>query len=107
MEKKPNIRTVEKLGNVIVLSWCILGVLLWGPPGCAKTCLVRAAASSCSVNILSASSAEIYSPYVGAAEAAISELFQRARHMTPAIIFLDELGKSHKFITIKEKVWII
>jgi len=67
------------------------GILLWGPPGCAKTCLVRAAASTCNINIISASSAHIYSPHVGAAEAAVTELFTRARLMPPAVIFLDEL----------------
>ena len=41
------------------------GVLLWGPPGCGKTRLVRAAASHCRATFLSVSAAEIYSPYVG------------------------------------------
>ncbi|XP_043205701.1 spermatogenesis-associated protein 5-like protein 1 [Amphibalanus amphitrite] len=67
------------------------GLLLHGPPGCAKTSLVRAAASECRAAFLTASPAELFSPYVGDSERAITELFQRARMTAPAVIFLDEL----------------
>jgi len=51
------------------------GMLLHGPPGCAKTSLVRAAASSCHVNFLAISGAQLYSPYLGDAEKKIAEVY--------------------------------
>lgn len=51
------------------------GVLLHGPPGCAKTSLVRAAAASCHVNFLTISGAQLYSPYLGEAEKKIAEVY--------------------------------
>lgn len=67
------------------------GVLLYGPPGCAKTSLVRAAAARCRAVFLSVSAADIYSPYVGDAERMVAEVFTHARMVAPAVIFLDEL----------------
>ena len=51
------------------------GILLHGPPGCAKTSLVRAVASSCHVNFLAISGAQLYSPYLGEAEKKIAEVY--------------------------------
>lgn len=67
------------------------GVLLYGPPGCSKTTLVRAAACAARATFFSMSGADIYSPYVGEAERTLRLLFQRARDASPAIIFLDEI----------------
>lgn len=50
------------------------GVLLFGPPGCAKTTLVKAAATSSSCAFLSVSSADLYSSYVGDSEAALAQV---------------------------------
>lgn len=67
------------------------GVLLSGPPGCGKTRLVRAVASSCQITFLSVTAAEIFSPYVGDSERAIIELFTKARQAAPTILFVDEI----------------
>jgi len=67
------------------------GVLLYGPPGCGKTRLVRAAASNTGATLLSVSGAEIYSPYVGDSEKAIVQLFRQARLGAPTILFIDEI----------------
>ncbi|XP_057369382.1 ATPase family gene 2 protein homolog B-like isoform X1 [Daphnia carinata] len=67
------------------------GVLIYGPPGCGKSLLVRAAASSCTASFLSISAAELFSPFVGDSEKMVSDLFRRARQAVPAILFLDEL----------------
>lgn len=53
---------------------CPRGVLLYGPPGCAKTTLVRAAASSSHCSFLSVSGADLYSPYVGDSEKALAQV---------------------------------
>lgn len=67
------------------------GILLYGPPGCSKTTLVRAIASSLSVTFLSMNGASIYSKYFGDAEAAIRSIFKKARMGKPSVIFFDEI----------------
>nr|CAD7435628.1 unnamed protein product [Timema monikensis] len=67
------------------------GVLLYGPPGCAKTSLARALAASTNTTFLSVSAAELYSPFVGDAERSVVELFHRARLGAPTILFIDEI----------------
>ncbi|XP_067351997.1 spermatogenesis-associated protein 5-like protein 1 [Channa argus] len=67
------------------------GVLLYGPPGCAKTTLVRAAATSAHFSFLSVTGADLYSPYVGDSEKALAQLFRQARACAPCILFLDEI----------------
>lgn len=76
------------------------GILLYGPPGCAKTSLACALASALNVTFLSVSAADIYSPYVGDAEKSIVELFHRARLGAPAILFIDEIGKSKLYVRL-------
>ncbi|XP_005877633.1 PREDICTED: spermatogenesis-associated protein 5-like protein 1 [Myotis brandtii] len=67
------------------------GVLLCGPPGCAKTTLVRALATSCHCSFVSVSGADLFSPFVGDSEKLLSQVFRQARANTPAIVFLDEI----------------
>lgn len=67
------------------------GVLLYGPPGCAKTTLVRALATSCHCSFVSVSGADLFSPFVGDSEKILSQVFRQARANTPAIVFLDEI----------------
>ena len=67
------------------------GVLLYGPPGCGKTHLVRALAGSGQANVLSVKGPELMSKWVGESERGVRELFRRAREAAPALIFLDEM----------------
>ncbi len=67
------------------------GVLLYGPPGCGKTYLVRALAGSGQANVLAVKGAELLSKWVGDSERAVRELFRRARDAAPALVFLDEI----------------
>lgn len=67
------------------------GVLLVGPPGVSKTMLVRAAAGSANAALYAASSAEIFSMYLGEAERYLRGLFAAARLSPPSVIFLDEI----------------
>ncbi|XP_026878595.2 spermatogenesis-associated protein 5-like protein 1 [Electrophorus electricus] len=67
------------------------GVLLYGPPGCAKTTLVKAAASSSHCTFLTVSGAQLYAPYVGDSGRALAQLFRQARACSPSIVFLDEI----------------
>lgn len=68
------------------------GILLHGPPGCAKTTLARAAAGSSGVAFLSLSPAQVYaSSYVGEAERTVRQAFHLARSTAPCILFFDEI----------------
>lgn len=67
------------------------GVLLYGPPGCSKTLLVRALATEASLNFLAVKGAELISMYVGESERATREVFRKARAASPSIIFFDEI----------------
>ncbi|MDQ4009955.1 MAG: AAA family ATPase [Actinomycetota bacterium] len=67
------------------------GVLLYGPPGCGKTFLVRALAGSGALNVFSVKGGELLDKWVGESERAMRELFRRASDAAPALIFLDEV----------------
>ena len=68
------------------------GVLLHGPPGCAKTTLARAAAGAAGVAFLSLSPADVYaSSYVGEAEGIVRRAFDLARSAAPCVLFFDEI----------------
>ncbi|CAI5737286.1 unnamed protein product [Hyaloperonospora brassicae] len=67
------------------------GVLLYGPPGCSKSSIVRAAAHSSGATFLSLSAAQVFSPFFGDAEAAVRQVFRDARAALPAIVFFDEI----------------
>lgn len=67
------------------------GVLLYGPPGCGKTFVVRALASSGRLSVHAVKGAELMDKWVGASEKAVRELFRRARDSAPSMVFLDEV----------------
>ncbi|HEV2781246.1 MAG TPA: AAA family ATPase, partial [Actinophytocola sp.] len=67
------------------------GLLLYGPPGCGKTYLVRALAGTGKLNVLAVKGAELLDKWVGESERAVRELFRRAAEATPAMVFLDEV----------------
>ena len=67
------------------------GVLVYGPPGCGKTFLLRALAGTGQLNVLAVKGAELLDKYVGESERAVRELFRRASDAAPALVFLDEI----------------
>ncbi|OGB02553.1 MAG: cell division protein FtsH, partial [Burkholderiales bacterium RIFCSPHIGHO2_12_FULL_61_11] len=67
------------------------GVLLVGPPGTGKTLLAKAVAGEAGVPFFSISGSEFVEMFVGVGAARVRDLFEQARSMAPAIIFIDEL----------------
>jgi transitional endoplasmic reticulum ATPase len=67
------------------------GVLLYGPPGCGKTFVVRALASTGRLSVHAVKGSELMDKWVGSSEKAVRELFRRARDSAPSLVFLDEV----------------
>ncbi|VVB67357.1 VCP-like ATPase [uncultured archaeon] len=67
------------------------GILLYGPPGTGKTMIAQAIANETSANFISVRGPQMLSKWVGESEKAIHEIFRKARQVSPAIIFFDEL----------------
>ena len=67
------------------------GVLLVGPPGTGKTLLAKATAGEADAAFFSLSGSDFVESLVGVGAARVRDLFAKARRMTPALIFIDEL----------------
>ena len=67
------------------------GILLVGPPGTGKTLLARAVAGEAGVQFLSISGSDFVELYVGVGASRVRDLFDQAKKLAPAIIFIDEI----------------
>jgi transitional endoplasmic reticulum ATPase len=67
------------------------GVLLYGPPGTGKTMIAKAVSTEAGANFLTAKGSTMLSKWYGESEKKIAEFFQRAKQVTPTVIFFDEL----------------
>ena len=67
------------------------GLLLYGPPGCSKTMVAKAAATESGLNFIAVKGPELVRMYVGETERALRDLFSKARAVRPSIVFFDEI----------------
>jgi len=67
------------------------GILLVGPPGTGKTMFARAVAGEAGVGFLSVTGSDFMEMFVGVGASRVRDLFQQARKMGKAIIFIDEI----------------
>ncbi len=73
----------------------IKGMVLFGPPGCGKTYLVKAIATECGFPLISKPGSEFVGTLVGEGQKRMKALFEEARNVAKAeggcIIFFDEI----------------
>ena len=67
------------------------GILLSGAPGTGKTMLAKAVAGEADVQFLSISGSDFMEMYVGVGASRVRDLFEQAKKVAPAIIFIDEI----------------
>ncbi len=67
------------------------GVLLVGAPGTGKTLMARAVAGEAGVPFFSISGSEFVEMFVGVGASRVRDLFDKAKALSPAIIFIDEI----------------
>ena len=67
------------------------GILLVGPPGTGKTLIARAVAGEAGVPFLSVTGSDFMEMFVGVGASRVRDLFQTARKLGRAIIFVDEI----------------
>ncbi len=67
------------------------GVLLVGPPGTGKTLIAKAVAGEANTQFLSISGSDFVELYVGVGASRVRDLFDQAKKLAPAIIFIDEI----------------
>ena len=67
------------------------GVMLYGPPGSGKTMLAKALANTSGMNFISIKGPELISKYLGESEELLKDFFNKARQVSPSILFFDEI----------------
>jgi cell division protease FtsH len=67
------------------------GILLYGKPGTGKTLIAKAIAGEAGVPFISMSGSEFIEMFAGLGASRVRKLFERAKKMSPCIIFIDEI----------------
>ena len=67
------------------------GLLMYGPPGCGKTLMAKAIAGESEANFIQIKGPELLNKFVGESEKGVRKIFEKARQVSPAIIFFDEI----------------
>jgi transitional endoplasmic reticulum ATPase len=67
------------------------GILLYGPPGTGKTLLAKAVAKESEANFIQVKGPSLLSMWVGKSEEGVRKVFERARQVSPCVVFFDEI----------------
>ncbi len=67
------------------------GILLYGPPGTGKTLLAKAVAKESEANFIQIKGPSLLSMWVGKSEEGMRKVFERARQVSPCVVFFDEI----------------
>jgi len=67
------------------------GILLYGPPGTGKTLLAKAVAKESEANFIHVKGPSLLSMWVGKSEEGVRKVFERARQVSPCVVFFDEI----------------
>lgn len=67
------------------------GLVLYGPPGTGKTLIAKAISGEASVPFFSASGSDFVEKYVGVGASRIRDLYNKAKKVSPCIVFIDEI----------------
>lgn len=68
------------------------GIILYGPPGCGKTFIVRKLAEELGYNFVQVKHSDLATPYIHGSVGNIGKVFANAQDNAPAIVFFDEIS---------------
>lgn len=67
------------------------GILLYGPPGCGKTFIVKKLAEELGYNFIELNPSSVATSFVHGAVGNIGKVFEMAKLQSPSIVFIDEI----------------
>ena len=67
------------------------GILLFGPPGCGKTFIIRRLTEELAYNFIEVKHSDLSSTYIHGTVEKIGQVFSKAKENIPSIIFFDEI----------------
>ena len=68
------------------------GIILYGPPGCGKTFIVRKLAEELDYNFVDVKHSDLATPFIHGAVSNIGKAFSKAQENSPTILFFDEIS---------------